>query len=138
LRTGGRLLISCGGKGNAGDVFRALRAEIRKPAWRQYFRNLEKPYFFHSDEEYRAWLPEAGFRPLTVQLVPKPARHESTAAFAAWLRTTWMPYTQRVPEVERSAFIDAVVSRYLAVHPADSEGVVRVGMVRLELDAIRV
>ncbi len=118
LRPGGRLLVSCGGKGNADDVFKALRAEMRCSAWRAYFRNLEKPYFFHADAEYRAWLPEAGFRPVTVQLVPKQAVHESEAAFTAWFRTTWMPYTQRVPEPQRGEFIQAVVARYLAAHPA--------------------
>jgi len=138
LRPGGRLLVSCGGKGNADDVFGALRAEMRSPNWRAFFRNLEKAYFFHSDEDYREWLPQAGFRPVTVQLVPKEAVHENVAAFAAWFRTTWMPYTQRVPEARRGEFIDAVVARHLHLHPADTVGAVRVGMVRLELEAIRI
>lgn len=138
LKTGGRLVVSCGGKGNADDVFQAVRAEMRSPAWRDHFRNLEKPYFFHSDADYRDWLPAAGFRPVTVQLVPKDAVHETAAAFAAWFRTTWMPYTQRVPEAQRAEFIDAVVARHLEANPPDAAGRVRVGMVRLELEAIRI
>jgi trans-aconitate methyltransferase len=138
LRTGGRLLVSCGGQGNADEVFQALRAEMRSPAWRRFFRNLEKPYFFHSDAAYHAWLPDAGFQPVTVRLVPKDAAHENVAAFAGWFRTTWMPYTQRVPAADRARFIEAVVARYLANHPAKADGTVRVAMVRLELDAIRI
>ena len=137
LRPGGKLVVSCGGKGNAGDVFSVLRAEMRSPAWRAFFRNLEKPYFFHGDDEYQEWLPEAGFRPGRIRLAPKDALHESVEAFAGWFRTTWMPYTQRVPEGRRDAFIDAVVRRYLEMHPAESTGAVRVRMVRLEIDAVR-
>jgi trans-aconitate methyltransferase len=138
LRPGGRLVVSCGGKGNADGVFTALKTEMRAPAWRGCFKQLEKPYFFHSDTEYRRWLPEAGFEPGRIRLVPKDAMHESVKAFAGWFRTTWMPYTQRVPEHERAGFIDAVVRRYLKIHPADSSGAVRVRMVRLELEAVRV
>jgi trans-aconitate methyltransferase len=138
LRAGGRLVVSCGGKGNADDVFHALKVEMRSAPWREHFRNLEKPYFFYTDADYRDWLPAAGFRPVTVELVPRAAVHENAAAFAAWFRTTWMPYTQRVPEAQRAEFIDAVVSRHLDANPPDADGRVRVGMVRLELDAIRI
>jgi len=34
LRSGGRLVVSCGGKGNAHDVFVALRPEMRLKRWR--------------------------------------------------------------------------------------------------------
>jgi len=138
LRAGGRLIVSCGGKGNANDVFKALRSEIRLPAWRTFFRNLRKPYFFYSDADYQVWLPEAGFHPVEVRLAAREAVHESRAAFESWLRTTWMPYTHRVPEARRGGFIDAVVERYLRIHPPDSAGAVRVRMVRLELEAVRV
>jgi trans-aconitate methyltransferase len=138
LRKGGRLVVSCGGQGNAAEVFAALRAEMRVPAWRAFFRKLEKPYFFHSDAAYRQWLPEAGFLAQSIQLTPKDALHPDARAFAAWVRTTWMPYTHLVPEARRQEFISAVVQRYLERHPATATGGVRVRMVRLELDAVRV
>ena len=138
LRTGGRLVVSCGGKGNADDVFRALKSEMRLPAWRACFRKIEKPYFFHGDAEYHQWLLGAGFNPVTVRLVPKVAVHETMEAFKAWFRTTWMPYTHRVSADQRGEFIEAVVQRYLTAHPADASGAVYVRMVRLELDAVRV
>ncbi len=138
LRSGGRLMVSCGGKGNADAVFSALRAEMRTAAWRPFFRKLQKPYFFYSDEDYRVWLPAAGLRPITIQLVARDAAHESVEAFAAWLRTTWMPYTHRLPAAKRDEFIGAVIKRYLSAHPPDRTGAVTVRMVRLELDAVRV
>ncbi len=51
--------------------------------------------------------------------------------------TTWLPYTQRVPEDMREEFIAAVVERYVARHPVDAKGLVHVPMVRLEIDAIK-
>jgi len=137
LQSGGRLVVSCGGKGNASAVVGAVHSVMRLSAWRSFFRNLDKPYFFYSDADYRTWLPEAGFRPETVQLVERDAIHAERSAFAGWLRTTWMPYTQRVPGDLRERFIDAIVERYLKSNPPDSTGAIHVCMVRLELDAVR-
>jgi trans-aconitate methyltransferase len=137
LRSGGRLLVSCGGRGNAQDVFVALRPEMRLKRWREFFRRLDKPYFFHSPDNYEKWLPRFGFKTLGVRLAPKDATYEGRDGFAAWLRTTWLPYVQRVPEKLREDFIAAVTDRYLTRHPPDASGRVHVRMVRLEIDAIR-
>jgi trans-aconitate methyltransferase len=137
LKPGGRLVVSCGGKGNAHDVFVALRPEMRLKRWCKYFRKLEKPYFFHSPAEYEKWLPQFGFKSRRVGLLPKDAVYPGRDGFAAWLRTTWLPYTQRVPEDLRGEFIAAVTDRYVARHPVDAEGRVHVKMVRLEIDAVK-
>lgn len=137
LRAGGRLLVSCGGRGNAQDVFVALRGVLRLKRWRGFFRRMAAPYFFHAPAEYEKWLPRFGFVATRVQLAPKDAIHANREAFAAWFRTTWLPYTQRVPEPVREEFIAAVVERYLAKHPPDRGGRVTVRMVRLEIDAAK-
>jgi trans-aconitate methyltransferase len=131
------LVVSCGGKGNAQDVFVALRPEMRLKRWRDFFRKLPKPYFFHSPADYEKWLPHFGFKTHGVKLSPKDAVYQGRDRFAAWFRTTWLPYTQRVPENLREEFIAGVVDRYLAKHPHDAEGCVYVRMVRLEIDAVR-
>jgi trans-aconitate 2-methyltransferase len=137
LRSGGRLVVSCGGKGNAQDVFVALRPEMRLKQWCKFFRKLQKPYFFYSPAEYEKWLPRFGFKTHTVKLTPKDAVYQGHDRFAAWFRTTWLPYTQRVPENLRDDFVAAVTDRYLAKHPPDVGGRVRVRMVRLEIDAVK-
>ena len=138
LRPGGRLVVSCGGKGNAQDVFVALRPEMRLKQWCKFFRKMPKPYFFHSPAEYEKWLPRFGFKTHTVKLSPKDAVYQGRDRFTAWFRTTWLPYTQRVPEDLREEFIAGIVDRFLAKHPPDAEGRVRVRMVRLEIDAEKV
>lgn len=137
LKPGGRLVVSCGGKGNAGDVFVALRPEMRLKRWRGFFRRIPRPYFFYAPGDYDKWLRKFDFDTQRIKLVPKDATYAGAKGFAAWLRTTWLPYVQRVPENLREEFIDAVVQRYLAKHPPDSAGKVHVKMVRLEIEAVK-
>jgi trans-aconitate methyltransferase len=137
LRSGGRLVVSCGGKGNAQDVFVVLRTEMRLKRWRGFFHKLARPYFFHSPEEYRAWLPRFGFQPRALRLADKDMVFDGREKFTGWFRTTWLPYTQRVPESSREEFIAAVVERYIARHPIDAAGRVHVRMMRLEIEAAR-
>ena len=137
LKSSGRLIVSCGGKGNAQDVFVALRPEMRLKRWREFFRRIPKPYFFYSPADYEKWLPKFGFKINGLKLAPKDATYAGADGFAAWLRTTWLPYVQRVPEDLREEFIAAVTERYVAKHPPDAEGNVHVRMVRLEIDAVK-
>jgi trans-aconitate methyltransferase len=137
LKPGGRLVISCGGKGNAHEVFLALRPELRRQRWREFFRRMPAPYFFYSPDDYKKWLPKFGFQTNDVKLTPKDAAYLGAEGFAAWLRTTWLPYLQRLPEPLRGEFIAAITRRYLAKHPPDAEGKVHVRMVRLEIDAVK-
>jgi trans-aconitate methyltransferase len=157
LKSGGRLVVSCGGKGNAQDVFVALRPEIRLKRWREFFKKMPTPYFFYAPDDYKKWLPKFGFKIQKLKLAPKDAAYNGAEGFATWLRTTWIPYVQCVPEMvgrasslsvsgkmpdplknPREEFIAAVTQRYLAKHPPDADGKIHVRMVRLEIDAIRV
>ena len=138
LKPGGRLIVSCGGKGNAQDVFLALRPEMRRQRWREFFRRMPAPYFFHAPADYEKWLPQHGFKINTLKLAPKDATYPGPEGFATWLRITWIPYIQRLPEALREEFIAAVTRRYLAKHHLDADNQVHVRMVRLEIDAIKI
>ena len=138
LKPGGRLVVSCGGKGNAHDVFLALRPEMRLKRWRGFFRKMHTPYFFYSPGDYEKWLPRSGFKIQRLELAPQDETYDGAAGFAAWLRTAWIPYVQRVPECAREDFIAAVTGRYLDRHPPDQSGRISVRMVRLEMDAVKV
>jgi trans-aconitate 2-methyltransferase len=56
---------------------------------------------------------------------------------AGWIRTTWLPYTQRVPEDMLESFMAEIGKRYLKKHPVDSSGDVCMSMVRLEVEALK-
>jgi trans-aconitate 2-methyltransferase len=135
LRPGGRLVISCGGQGNAIDVLAVMAEVTASPQWQEYFGDFQNPYFFYGDQEYAQWLPAAGLEPENLQLVPKDMTHLGPEGLAGWIRTTWMPFTHCVPKGEREHFIADFVSRYLEVVPMDDQGQTHVSMVRLEVSA---
>lgn len=137
LRPGGRALLQMGGRGNAAEIMNAAGGIIRAPAWRQWFEGFQSPWGFYGPEEYAPWCVEAGLTVRRLELLPRRMVQKGADGLAAWVRTTWMPYTERLPEERREPFIREVVSRYLQAHPADAEGNVAVGMVRLEVEAVR-
>lgn len=136
LKPGGRLLFQMGGRGNADAVYEALQAVMAAEAWRSYFKDFGYPYHFLGPEAYERWLPACGFQLKRAELIPKDMQHQGRKGFKGWLRTTWFPYTKRLPGDRRDTFLDEVVAGYLAAHPLDAEGKTHVEMVRLEIEAI--
>ena len=137
LRPGGRLMISCAGRGNAGEVLAIFELAIREEPWRDYFLDFQFHYHFHGDEEYAGWLRDAGFEIARIALVDRDMVHDGPDGLTGWVRTTWHPFTEPVPEDRREVFIAEIVRRYLASHPLDPAGESHVRMVRLEVDATR-
>ena len=139
LKHGGQALLQMGGRGNAADVIAALDRLTEAHAWRGYFEKFSFPYGFYGPEEYQEWLRQAGLQANRVELISKDMVHQDRAGFEAWIRTTWLPYTQRVPEDKRDTFINQLADLYLDQHPADAfgQGLVHVGMVRLEVECVK-
>ncbi|MCI5125746.1 MAG: hypothetical protein D3925_15055 [Candidatus Electrothrix sp. AR5] len=103
--------------------------------WQQYFTDFTFPYGFHEPDEYKKWLREVGLHPVRVELLAKDMSYPERAGLEGWVRTSWLPYTERVPVERREVFITELVDRYLAEHPVDSKGHVHVSMMRLEVEA---
>ncbi|MEN6610691.1 MAG: methyltransferase domain-containing protein [Methanoregulaceae archaeon] len=137
LRTGGRLLFQMGGKGNATRVFATLGVLMETERWKPYFTDFEEPYYFPGPEEYSELLVEAGFSPRRAELIPKTMTYPDAEGFLGWMRTTWLPYTSRLPEELRPVFLSDALETYLAEYPPDPDGSIRVPMVRFEIEAIR-
>ena len=126
-----------GGRGNAAQIVATIEFILREDVWRPCFQDFPFPYGFQGAEEYRAWLVQAGMEPRRVELIPKDMVHPDRAGLGGWIRTTWLPYTQRVPDGDRPAFIRRIADAYLERHPADPQGRIHVEMVRLEVEAIK-
>jgi trans-aconitate 2-methyltransferase len=135
IRPGGKLVISCGGAGNAAEFHAAIDHVLHEPRWARFFEGFTFPYYFYSPEDYAAWLPEAGFTAERIALAEKDMTHAGADGLAAWLRTTWLPFPTRVPADQREAFIAECVAGYVAAYPLDAEGNGHVRMVRLEVEA---
>jgi trans-aconitate 2-methyltransferase len=137
LKPSGRLLFQMGGRGNARQILEVIDRLALSAPWGAYLRDFPCPYGFYGPVEYGLWLEAAGLMPRRIALLPKEMRQRGREGLAGWIRTTWLPYTEQLPPDRREAFIAEVVERYLCDHPPDPEGVVRVGMVRLEVEAFR-
>jgi trans-aconitate methyltransferase len=137
LRSGGRLLISCGGEGNTAGILQVFVELVANSPWDQVYDQFQNPYFFYGTREYEQWLPEAGLTIERLACVPKDMTHPGAAGLAAWIRTTWMPITHCLPEADRERFIADFVEAYLQKIPLDVNGLAHVHMVRLEVNAVK-
>lgn len=136
LKPGGRLLLQMGGRGNAAEILEAAGRLIAAPRWRGYFKGFSFPYGFHGPEEYRFWLGEAGLTPRRVELFPKTMTH-TREGLAGWIRTTWLPYLERLPQDLSTEFIEEVIAAFSLEKPPVGGNDYRVEMVRLEVEALK-
>ena len=137
LQDGGRLIISCGGQGNAAHILETFAELTASKPWNVYFDDFRNPYFFYGLQNYKIWLKKYNFTVERLELVPKDMTHRGKEGLAGWIRTTWMTFTKSIPEDKREDFITQFVDLYLAEHPLDSQGLTHVSMVRLEVDAYK-
>lgn len=137
LKGGGRLFFQMGGMGNARDIMDIADAMIHSHPWKQYFKGFVPPYTFLSAEEYRLLLERAGFTRIRAELIPKDMAQDGKEGLSGWIRTTWLPYTERITEDMRGRFISDLADAYMNDYPPDSAGSVHVKMVRLEVEAVK-
>ncbi len=135
LKDGGRVLFQMGGRGNGAEIFAVAEEMLRDARWAAFFGGFDFPWGFYGPEEYARWCGEAGLHIRRIELLPRPMKQKGIEGLAGWVRTTWMPYTARLPEDRREAFIREAAERFVARHPLDAEGNATVGMVRLEVEA---
>ena len=135
LKQGGRVLIQMGGKGNASEIVDVLTKLKNEKKWRSYFKKFNFHFNFPDTNEYKALLMDCGFTLNRIELIPKIMEHEGVEALKGWIRTTWLPYTERVPEGEREIFIDLVTQKYIERHSVNLKGIINVQMIRLEVEA---
>lgn len=132
----GRVTLEMGGKGNVELLLDSMNKLTSRSEWTSYFTDFGSAYGFHSPDDYEAWLTEVGLKPMHIELVHRDMVH-TVDKFKSWIRTTWLPYTHRVPEDLRDRFIDDFADVYLEQCPLDSEGLVHVDMVRLCVEAVK-
>jgi trans-aconitate 2-methyltransferase len=138
LRPGGKILLQMGGKGNASGILSVLEQVQAQPEWQAYFKGFEFPYGFLGIDEYETLLLDSGLKPIRVELIPKDMQHAGISGLQGWIRTTWLPFTERVPVEKRDQFIEAISTKYIEQVPMDPDGKVHVAMVRIEVEAEKV
>lgn len=136
LRPGGKAVLQMAGEGNAASVVETVGDVIGREPWLPFFEGFVFPYGFYGADAYRKLVREAGLVARRVEVFPKEMIRKGRAGLSGWIRTTWLPYIQRLPDEMRDRFIEDVVSGYEERHPM-RDGLFRVDMVRLEVEALR-
>jgi SAM-dependent methyltransferase len=102
LKTGGRFVGECGGHGNVAAVSTALQAVARR-----HGATPRLPWRYPTPDDFTTRLIAAGFRPVSVELIPRPTPLAS--GMAAWLRTFAGPVFEPLPsDVRESAITETV------------------------------
>jgi trans-aconitate 2-methyltransferase len=138
LDKNGKLLFQMAGKGNAQDVIAVVEELISEEDCQPYFKNFTFPYGFYGPEEYNPWLKKAGFKVERIELFPKDMKLHGKEGLLGWIRSVWLPFTERVPPNLRESFANEIADRYLAAYPLDEAGIVHVKMTRLEVQATKI
>lgn len=137
LKSSGKILLQMAGKGNASAIVDAMGRLTCQGRWSGYFREFSFPYVFYGDEHYRSLVEAAGFVPVRIEFIPKTMTHNGREGLTGWIRTTWLPYIERIPVDLRDNFIEALTGDFEKEHPPDEEGFFHIKMVRLEVEAVK-
>lgn len=133
LREKGKVLLQMGGEGNAKDIINSVEIIKAQHKWRDYFISFDFSYGFYGKDKYESLLNEVGLQKNYIKLIDKDMTHKGKEGLKGWFRTTWFPFTNRVPEDLRNIFIEEVINNYLNKYPIDNNGSTHVKMVRLEV-----
>ena len=137
LKPGGRIFFQMGGKGNAGIMNIIVDGMTRQREWSKYFRNFAPPYHFHSTAGYRKFLKNSGLKPVKIVLVPKMAKHDAESGLKSWIRTTWFPYSDKIPLKLRDKFISQAAASYIKATKQDKNKEIKMKMIRLQVEAVK-
>jgi trans-aconitate 2-methyltransferase len=74
--------------------------------------------------------------PKRLELISKDMTQKGKEGLAGWIRTTWLPYTEKIPANLQDEFIDEIINLYSKKFPIDENGLFHVKMVRLEVEAM--
>jgi trans-aconitate 2-methyltransferase len=135
LKENGKILLQMGGKGNAREIIKTVNLIKNKSEWKKYFINFKFPYSFYGPDKYRIFFDNTGLEINYIKLISKDMTHKDKEGLNGWIRTTWFPYTNRIPENLRNLFIDEIINAYIEKYPLDDNGNTHVKMVRLEVMA---
>lgn len=138
LKPGGKTFLQFGGKGNAIEILEIAERVIHEKKWSKYFEGFAFPYGFFGPDQYQLWLDLSCLKTIRLELVPKDMAQPDQEGLESWIATTWLPYTERVPDDLRQEFIHKIAESYTKLHPPDKDGKLHLRMVRLEVEAEKV
>jgi len=132
LVPGGRFVGELGGHGCVSAITVALMATLERRGVSHAASLI--PWYFPTVDEYEVRLRRAGFKPQSVQLIPRPT--PLPTGMRGWLETFANPFCATFAQKERNDFLDEVTTRLKPVL-CDSGGRWTADYMRLRFKAIK-
>jgi trans-aconitate methyltransferase len=107
LKPGRRFAAELGGHGCVAAITVALVAQLERRGVERASATI--PWYFPTPDGYRSRLERAGFTVEYIGLIPRPT--PLPTGMRGWLETFAIPFTSRLPEADRGAYLDEVVER---------------------------
>lgn len=109
LRTGGRLVAQCGGKGNVAALADVIREVLAEQPFRSTIRQFPSIWNFASPDDTERLLREVGFESVRCWSEAKRVTPDDARGFLG--AVSLGPYIHRLPEDQRPVFVDRVADR---------------------------
>jgi trans-aconitate 2-methyltransferase len=108
LKPGGRLVAQCGGGPNIA-LLHARAERLMRTRYLPWFDGWRDPWYFADIESTRRRLAAVGFERIELSLEEAPTTFLSARAFAEFITTVCVRiHLERLPRIERQAFVDAL------------------------------
>jgi trans-aconitate 2-methyltransferase len=116
LKKGGTAILNMPFRNS--EIAKLRKQMTREARWIRYFENYIDPSDCAEDSQYEMYAKQAGFTVNSYRIGETPGVFDSVSGFANFLAAL-TPHLERLPsEVERRAFIDELVARYLEIVPS--------------------
>jgi hypothetical protein len=65
------------------------------------------------------------------------AKHDAESGLKSWIRTTWFPYSDKIPLKLRDKFISQAAASYIKATKQDKNKEIKMKMIRLQVEAVK-
>ncbi|RXJ70872.1 SAM-dependent methyltransferase [Veronia nyctiphanis] len=130
LKPKSRFVAEFGGKGNVNVILQAMETVFERHPEFGVFSN---PWYFPSDDEYKAKLEKGGFKVTSIELIPRPT--PLNAGIRGWLETFANGITTNLSEAQKSSFFNQVEAMVRPILFVDGQWMA--DYVRLRFSAVK-
>jgi len=120
LKPGGRAQLRLVPTGMRKSLEAVLEETRKSERWSRYFEGFRDPYLRLTQEQYAQLAEENGFRVFGFHTELKSWDFKTRDAFFQFGEVTFVEWTRRLPDGEKSAFITDVLDRYRKVAAAET------------------
>ena len=98
-----------------------IESVVSEQRWEFFFKGVEKPYQFLSENTYLKMLPQLGFEILSFESVPHITTLIGKKGFEEYVRG-WNPYLLFLPKTFHDQFMEEIGARAVEMNPLQADG----------------